>query len=248
VDDATWRTTDDPSKMFKWLRELGHATPTKSGRRKLRLLACACCRHLWHHLPSAACRRAVEINERYADGLARKAKLVAAREVVSSEIRELRGGYLLASPEEQKRRIMSFRLSDVVARALDDDAWRAAVQASGWGVDTAAMLASEGRAEGPAWAQVLAHHKRAHCDLLREVFGNPFRPPTLQSAWLTWNDRTIPRLARAIYDERAFDRLGILADALEDAGCSDPAILAHCREPAEHTRGCWLVDLLLQQG
>ena len=53
------------------------------------------------------------------------------------------------------------------------------------------------------------------------------------------------RWPRSIYDDRAFDRLPILADALEDAGCADAAILSHCRGPGEHVRGCWVVDLLL---
>jgi hypothetical protein len=55
----------------------------------------------------------------------------------------------------------------------------------------------------------------------------------------------VARLARGIYDDRAFDRLPILADALEDAGCHDTAILDHCRQPGPHVRGCWVVDLLL---
>jgi hypothetical protein len=63
--------------------------------------------------------------------------------------------------------------------------------------------------------------------------------------WLAWNENTVPRLAQTIYDERAFDRLPILADALEEAGCTDTAILDHCRQPGEHYRGCWAVDLLL---
>jgi hypothetical protein len=53
------------------------------------------------------------------------------------------------------------------------------------------------------------------------------------------------KLSRAIYDDRAFDRLPVLADALEDAGCTDRTILAHCRSGGEHVRGCWVVDLLL---
>ncbi len=55
-------------------------------------------------------------------------------------------------------------------------------------------------------------------------------------------------LAEAVYEERAFDRLPILADALEDAGCSDSAVLNHCRQPGVHVRGCWVVDLLLGRG
>src|SRR5262249_31616753 len=81
--------------------------------------------------------------------------------------------------------------------------------------------------------------------LLREIVGNPFHPVTLNPAWLTWNDGTVPKVAQAIYDDRAFDRMPILADALEDAGCTDQAILDHCRGPGEHVRGCWVVDLLL---
>ena len=51
-------------------------------------------------------------------------------------------------------------------------------------------------------------------------------------------------MARVIYDERQFDGMPILADALEDAGCTDPDILNHCRQAGEHVRGCWVVDLM----
>jgi hypothetical protein len=81
--------------------------------------------------------------------------------------------------------------------------------------------------------------------LLRELFGNPFRRRTINHSWIAWNDSAIRSMAQAIYDERAFDRLPILADALEDAGCDDADILAHCRSGGEHVRGCWVVDLLL---
>jgi hypothetical protein len=81
-----------------------------------------------------------------------------------------------------------------------------------------------------------------HSNLLRDIFGNPFRPITLCSTWRTLN---VASLAQTMYADRAFDRLPILADALEDAGCDNADILAHCREPGEHVRGCWVVDLLL---
>jgi hypothetical protein len=82
--------------------------------------------------------------------------------------------------------------------------------------------------------------------LLRDLFGSPFRPPPpLNPAWLSWNGGTVVKLAQAAYDERAFDRLPVLADALEDAGCTAPDILNHCRQPGVHVRGCWVVDLLL---
>jgi hypothetical protein len=78
--------------------------------------------------------------------------------------------------------------------------------------------------------------------LVRDIFGNPFRPVTVDSAWLS---PTVVSLATRIYDDRAFDRLPILADALEDAGCTNADILNHCRQPGEHVRGCWAVDLVL---
>ena len=63
----------------------------------------------------------------------------------------------------------------------------------------------------------------------------------LNWGWLT---STVEQLAESIYADRAFDRLPILADALEDAGCTNADILNHCRQPGEHVRGCWVIDLL----
>jgi hypothetical protein len=78
--------------------------------------------------------------------------------------------------------------------------------------------------------------------LIRCIFGNPFRPVTVDPSWLT---STVVSLAQGIYAERAFDRLPILADALQDAGCDNPDVLDHCRGPGPHVRGCWVVDLVL---
>jgi len=82
----------------------------------------------------------------------------------------------------------------------------------------------------------------AQADLLRCVFGNSFRPITLDPSWLS---STVTQLAESIYQERAFDRLPILADALTDAGCNQEDILNHCRSGGEHCRGCWVVDAVL---
>ena len=87
---------------------------------------------------------------------------------------------------------------------------------------------------------------RSQARLLRDVFGNPFWPmPSVDPAWLAGSDGAAAGLARALYEERAFDRLPILADALEEAGCTDREILDHCRGPGPHVRGCWVVDLFL---
>ena len=84
-------------------------------------------------------------------------------------------------------------------------------------------------------------HPVAQAALVRDVFGSPPRPAVLDPAWLT---STVVQLAGGIYADRAFDRLPILADALQDAGCDDPNVLAHCHEGGPHVRGCWVVDLL----
>jgi hypothetical protein len=88
---------------------------------------------------------------------------------------------------------------------------------------------------------------------LRDIIGNPLHlAPGINSAWLTWHDGTIPKLAQAIYEDRDLPsgrldnhRLAVLADALEEAGCDDANILNHCRQLGVHVRGCWVVDLLL---
>jgi hypothetical protein len=92
---------------------------------------------------------------------------------------------------------------------------------------------------------VRATERAAQAALLRDIFGDPFRPVDIDAGCRVWNGSTVVRLAQAIYDERAFDRLPILADALEDAGCTAPEVFSHCRGGGEHARGCWVIDLLL---
>src|SRR5262249_62096077 len=106
----------------------------------------------------------------------------------------------------------------------------------------AAVMRGMRRADQPAF----------YAALLRHVAGNPFRPPTFERAWLSWDGGTVRELARSLYDDRPSPdgtldtcRLAVLADALEEASCTDAALLGHCREPGPHYRGCWLVDGLL---
>ncbi|MCE9530059.1 MAG: hypothetical protein K8T89_02810 [Planctomycetes bacterium] len=83
----------------------------------------------------------------------------------------------------------------------------------------------------------------ARRQLFHDVVGPlPFRLVTLDPHWITL---TVTDIAQAIYNDRAFDRMPILADALMDAGCDNDEIIHHCRGPGPHVRGCWVVDLLL---
>jgi hypothetical protein len=82
----------------------------------------------------------------------------------------------------------------------------------------------------------------AQADLLRDIFGPmPFRPLSINPAWLT---PSVIELAQAIYDSRAYDRMPVLADAMAKARCTDAELLAHCRGPGRHVKGCWVVDLI----
>jgi hypothetical protein len=97
-------------------------------------------------------------------------------------------------------------------------------------------------------ARADSYSQPTQCALLRDIFGNPFRPVAIDPAWLWWNGGTVPAIARRIYDDRRWEDMPILADALQDAGCDNADILDHCRSTGEHVRGCWVVDLLLGKG
>jgi hypothetical protein len=88
----------------------------------------------------------------------------------------------------------------------------------------------------------LAVERVIQADFVRDIFGNPFRPVTFDPRWRTSD---VVGLARAIYDDKAFERIPILADALMDAGCEEEQIIGHCRGDGPHVRGCWVVDLVL---
>jgi hypothetical protein len=87
--------------------------------------------------------------------------------------------------------------------------------------------------------------RTCYSELFRDIAGHFMEPAHFDPLWLAWNDGTVRHLAGAIYDERAWENMPILADALEDAGCQDERILGHCRGGGPHVRGCWVVDRVL---
>ncbi len=91
----------------------------------------------------------------------------------------------------------------------------------------------------PLWSDT-----RSQVELIRDIFGNPFRPVSFLPEWRT---STVLALSQQMYESRDFSAMPILADALQEAGCEDETILTHSRGPGPHVRGCWAVDLLLGQ-
>jgi hypothetical protein len=120
-------------------------------------------------------------------------------------------------------------------------AWYAAATIPTVAARNAARSAQAGVASNPMIGSEAAE-LAAQADLLRGIFGNPFHPISLSPSCTT---PAVVNLAQEIYDNRGFDRLACLADALQKAGCDNADILAHCRGPGPHVRGCWVVDLVL---
>ncbi len=238
MTESEWLACTDPTPMLEFLRG-------KASERKLRLFAVAllpphyglCC-------PTKGATDVLRgVAERLADGLAT----------------ECGGGSCENLPPKRP--------------GINDQQAGGAAGSAGWGAVCCTVAVSAGHAAGrssessaaasgfastilrytPTWGDNTAYfaavsegtakERLAQPPLLREIFGTiPFRPVTANPLWLT---PVVVGFAQAIYDDRAFDRLPILADALEEAGCDNADILDHCRGSGPHVRGCWVVDLLL---
>jgi hypothetical protein len=199
----------------------------------LRLFVVACARPFRHLMHDDRIRQAFEMTESYAEGTLpgnERGPYIGAVYRVYAETRQ---------PREPQYAL--HHLAGAGHDALCDYADHVR-QACGRLREVAELEARHaGQDQGAAGRQEFARL----ADLLREVVGNPFRPAEIDPRWMAWHDGFITSFAQAIYDERAFERMPILGDALEDAGCTDAALLLHCREPREHTRGCWVLDAVL---
>ena len=217
MTEKLWLAWVDPEAMLDFLRDRAH-------ERKLRLFAVACCRRVWNALHGPGSRGAVEVAERYADGTADDVELLVARTAAEREI----------NPEAFDRENPAYWVAHSPMTV------QVCLYSAGW----ADSLAPDAPwlADSSEHESARAVERASQAEILREVFGNPFRPVSLDPRW---RSETVVALAAGIYAERAFDRMPILADALEDAGCDHADILAHCRGDEPHVRGCWLVDLLL---
>jgi hypothetical protein len=215
TEEAGWVASADPTVMLR-------SAQCRAGERRLRLFACGVARTLWHAHPTfLQFSSAVGVTERFADG-----EIPDSGRADSQ--RELYRWFLDLSPAEKRSPLFgkfvhfhaalatTFRLH-TLGKLCNTSAWEAVSRSGG------ARLAP----------------------VVRCVFGNPFRPVSLDPAWLT---STVTALASQMYDSRDFSPMPILADALQDAGCTSDDILDHCRGDGPHVRGCWVVDLVLGKG
>jgi hypothetical protein len=275
MTEQQWLASSSPGVMLAFLEG-------KVSERKLRLFACGCSRQNWDLLTDERSHQAVETGERYADGLASEVELAAARQEAREATRQ--------AWDQPSRRIV---VDEAEVCSFADPAYVARYPTrNSPGVPLpiqAALLRDITGSPCRPWNSQPCPECRGtgEYELLLVGNGTVPCPECGGTGWkddwetelsledcLRWQDGVIPRLAQAIYEERAWDRMPILADALEEAGCNNKAILQHCRgtvldyndggcaywhtdvsgpqltpeyaaQAHQHTRGCWVVDLVL---
>ena len=254
MTEQDWLVCTDPQRMLRFL--LGTTYPRvqdieafphcKGSDRKLRLFACACYARIRHLLPNAIARAAVEVAEQFADGFATAAELQQAEPQVWEPINALEGRWRASTGAERDALLPTHEALALALQVVRRQAPKAAYFASSNAYLTAASIAATGAASSDnRFAASMLAEERAQAELLRCIFGNLFQAVTVTPDVLEWNDGTAGLIATAIYDDRTFDHLPMLADALEEAGCHEAEMLAHLRQPGPHVRGCWVVDVIL---
>jgi hypothetical protein len=239
MNEELWRTADDPFVLLGHLFPMTGVDSARPQDRESRLYLLACARRAWDRLPWA-CRALVEIAERLIDRwkAEREFRRVAyglAEGLVNQRVTDPEGhAEVIAGLEEGLARLTGFRPPG----APPDPEW----DPKTWPGLAYLVYAPYARAT-PAYNQIPADLHSA--DLIHEVFGDRPRPAHTDPSWLSTD---VVALADRVYESQDFTLLPILADALQDAGCEDDHILAHCRDPRRvHVRGCWVVDAVRSQ-
>jgi hypothetical protein len=236
---------NDAEIMNRWLGQtdsqaLIGAIQRVPSERKLRLFAVACCRTIWHLLSDKRGRHAVTVAEEFADGRVGENVLSPAFHGVH---------YSIGKHDTPTIRAKSCALQAARAAAHPVPYHAAA---------TAAQNAAEA-ISWSVWAQAVCegatdddYCKVRHAALLEQIASetslfDEIDPRHASAAQNAWRTPAIVHLAQTIYDERSYGLLPMLGDALEDAGCTDAELVAHCRRPASHVRGCWALDSILDK-
>ena len=210
--------------------------------RKLRLFACGCVRRAWRLLADPRSRAAVEAAEAFADNehLDPAAARRAAEEAVWASTGMARRSAARAAANTTGPEPRPLHYSPFRARQHQHDLIACVRDAALSAARALALCRSEAERQ-----EYWADERLEQANLLRCVLGNPYAPVVLAPGWLTWRDGLVVEMAWAIYERHRFGDLPILADALEEAGCDDAAVLRHCREPGPHARGCHVLDAVL---
>jgi hypothetical protein len=217
--------------------------------RKLRLFACACCQRLLQTVrlhPWYA--HGVEVAGHFADGKATPDELERVRHYPPPD------WCLQNAPQFNPDEITAGGQPIRVTKLAINACWNAMEPENG-------VVLADCASTNAAWAATqpgtvmpddggisaarLVAEKVIQANILRDIFGNPFRPIVFSAEWRT--SSSVAALARQMYESRDFGAMPILADALQDAGCDNDDILNHSRGPGPHVRGCWALDLVLRK-
>jgi hypothetical protein len=206
----------------------------RASDRRLRLFAVACCRRIWHLLGSTQNDQALDAAAGHADGLVTAERLANLQRTATR--------WTVWSAAGATAWEAATDTADAAARVAAQEAARqeaaAVVREGGYPDERIA-------ARNAAYADVRRAEQARQCGLLRDIVGDPFRPVPFDPVWRT---PTVVQLAQALYAERRLGELGVLADALEEGGCTSAELLEHLRSPAEHAQGCWALDQVLAKG
>lgn len=261
MTEQDWLKCDDPQPMLDFIAN-------SATERKLRLFAVACCRRIWSKITGPQVlaghrflvqmgaedfsdlitpdcgKKAIEIAERYADRMASDEELQAIHEAVHQL--SFTSEYHAATHPTG----VGTGNTDYLLMAIGDSANAAAhassfIERSSYVSNDCASAAAYFRCgpDDPVPEPKLDAIEQGHqAVLLREIIGNPFHQISFDSAWLTFD---VVQIAKGAYEDNAFERLPILADALQDAGCETEEILSHLRNNGPHVKGCWALDLIV---
>jgi hypothetical protein len=251
MTEELWLAWADPKPMLRYLigtdeprvQDVGAFPDCRTSDRKLRLFACACYHRIGHVLPHPVARSAVHVAERFADGLADLAEFQHAE----TQVRELANALEAQWRASWGAERIALQPTHAALALAGVVCWRKAPKAAYYAssnayLDYASIMNPRAGVSDPALGKCSAAEARAQCGLIRDIFGNPFRPVECAAEWRT---DTAVSLARQMYESREFSAMPILADALQDAGCDNDDMLNHCRGSGPHVRGCWVVDLVL---
>ncbi len=229
VNEQEWLAATDLVPMVDFLGQ-------KASQRKLRLFAVTCCQWVTQLGTDTSFLNSLDVAERFADGAATADELAKAEEASNEVYQECEEALSVAASRAV--------LAGTSGQGDDPAITKRQDAADIVSQTTEAVI----RGRDFAYTARGCGRRYTHSDpvlWLRDIFGIPFRPVIVDPDWLT---TTVVSLARQMYESRDFSGMPILADALHDAGCDEPAILAHCRCEKPHVRGCWLVDLILGKG
>ncbi len=237
MTEEEWLTASRTTELLKFIK-------SQASSRKLRYFVVSCARNVLPPLPDLDMINALKLAEAFADGTGTKYKLAQGRKALRARHAERFKQWIPLYTDNVRSVPAWYGLIESIEKVFESAAFSCV-----WSVTrymSIEKIVQQGFHSGlKHQSDIIQHEMKHQINFIRDIFGNPFRTVDFDPEWQT---DTAVALAQTMYDARNFHAMPILADALQDAGCEDAAILDHCRdENGLHVRGCWVVDLILRK-